>query len=45
MYLYEAPQIKNPLVFGDWPFYIINWEVIILVLFYLTYLIFTRKRI
>ena len=45
MYLYEVPQIKNPLVFGDWPFYIINWEVIILVLFYLTYLIFTRKRI
>ena len=45
MYLYEVPQIKNPLVFGDWPFYIINWEIIILVLFYLTYLIFTKKRI
>jgi len=45
MYLYEAPQIKNPLVFGDWPYYIINWEIIIIVLFYLTYLIFTRKKI
>jgi hypothetical integral membrane protein (TIGR02206 family) len=45
MYLYEAPNIKNPLVFGDWPFYIINWEIIIIVLFYLTYLIFTRKKI
>ena len=22
MYLYEAPNIKNPLVFGDWPYYI-----------------------
>ena len=45
MYLYEAPQIKNPLVFGDWPYYIINWEIIIIVLFYVTYLIFTRKKI
>jgi len=43
MYLYEAPQIKNPLVFGDWPYYIFNWEVIIIVLFYLTYLMFSRK--
>ena len=45
MYLYEAPNIKNPLVFGDWPNYIVNWEVIIIVLFYLTYFIFTRKKI
>ena len=45
MYLYEAPNIKNPLVFGDWPYYIINWEIIIIVLFYLTYFIFTRKKI
>jgi len=45
MYLYESPKINNPLVFGDWPYYIINWEVIVIVLFYLTYLIFTRKKI
>ena len=45
MYLHEAPNIKNPLVFGDWPYYIINWEIIIIILFYLTYLIFTRKKI
>jgi len=32
-------------VFGDWPYYILNWEVIVLVLFYITYLIFTRKKI
>lgn len=45
MYLYESPKINNPLVFGDWPFYILNWEIIVLILFYFTYLIFTRKKI
>ena len=45
MYLAEAPNIKNPLVFGDWPFYILNWEFFILILFYLTYVLFTRKKV
>jgi len=45
MYLAEAPNIKNPLVFGDWPFYILNWEFIILILFYITYVLFTRKKV
>lgn len=45
MYLAEAPNIKNPLVFGDWPFYILNWEFIILILFYITYVLFTRQKI
>ena len=45
MYLAESPKIDNPLVFGDWPYNILNWEVIVLVLFYITYLIFTRKKI
>ena len=45
MYLAESPKIDNPLVFGDWPYYILNLEVIVLVLFYITYLIFTRKKI
>jgi hypothetical integral membrane protein (TIGR02206 family) len=45
MYLSESPKIDNPLVFGDWPFYIVNWEIIVLILFYFTYLIFTRKKI
>ena len=45
MYLAESPKIDNPLVFGDWPYYILNWEFIVLVLFYITYLIFTRKKI
>ena len=37
MYLGEAPNIKNPLVFGEWPFYILNWEFFILILFFLTF--------
>ena len=45
MYLREAPDIKNPLVFGEWPYYIINWELFILVLFYLTYLFFKKQKI
>ena len=45
MYLAEAPNIKNPLVFGDWPFYILNWEFIILILFYITYVLFTQKKV
>ena len=44
MYLREAPDIKNPLVFGEWPYYIINWELFILVLFYLTYLFFKKQK-
>ena len=44
MYLVEAPDIKNPLIFGEWPFYIINWEFFILILFYFSYLFFTRKK-
>ena len=43
-YLAEAPNIKNPLVYGDWPFYIINWEFIILILFYITYVIFSKQK-
>jgi hypothetical integral membrane protein (TIGR02206 family) len=45
MYLAEAPNIKNPLVFGDWPYYILNWEFFILILFYLSYVLFTRKKV
>ena len=40
MYLSEAPNIKNPLVFGEWPFYILNWEFFILVLFFITFKFF-----
>jgi hypothetical integral membrane protein (TIGR02206 family) len=45
MYLAEAPNIKNPLVFGEWPFYILNWEFFIIILFYLTYVVSMRKKV
>lgn len=45
MYLAEAPNIKNLLVYGDWPFYIVNWEFIIIILFYLTYVIFSKQKV
>lgn len=45
MYLAEAPNIKNPMVYGDWPFYIVNWEFIIIILFYLTYVIFSKQKV
>lgn len=44
MYLREAPDIKNPLVFGEWPYYIINWELFILILFYSTYLFLKKQK-
>ncbi|MGB1370576.1 MAG: TIGR02206 family membrane protein [Flavobacteriaceae bacterium] len=38
MYLAEPPQVKNPLVIGEWPYYVLWFEVfmivLLLVLFY-----------
>lgn len=40
MYLAEPPQVKNPLVIGEWPYYVLWFEVflvpLLLFLFYLS---------
>ena len=40
MYLRKAPNVNNPLLFGDWPYYIINCIAIGFVLMLITFLIF-----
>jgi uncharacterized membrane protein YwaF len=30
MYLAEPPQVNNPLVIGEWPFYLLWFEIFIL---------------
>ena len=45
MYVNKPPKVDNPLIIGEWPIYIINLEVIILLLFAFTYFIFTKNSI
>ena len=43
MYLAYAPNVSNPLIIGDWPYYILFWEIIIVILTYILYVISTGK--
>ena len=43
MYLAYPPNVNNPLILGEWPYYIIYWEFIIVIFTYTTYVISTRK--
>lgn len=45
MYLARKPDVYNPLVIGEWPYYIVFWEIILVVLTYLLYRMSTGKRI
>ena len=45
MYLAYPPGVNNPLIIGEWPYYIIYWEFIILIFTYTTYVITKRKKI
>ena len=40
MYLRQKPLADNPFVIGDWPYYIIGFELLAIVHFYLVYLPF-----
>lgn len=33
MYLMERPPTDNPLVFGEWPWYILNVEIVAVIIF------------
>ena len=35
----------NPLIIGEWPYYILFWEVIVLMFTYSLYVISTRKKV
>ena len=40
MYLREVPNVNNPLVFGEWPWYIINLAFIGLIMMIIAYIPF-----
>ena len=40
MYLTSPPIVENPLIIGDWPWYILSFEVLALVHFLFLYLLF-----
>ena len=48
MYLAEPPKVNNPLIIGEWPYYVIWFEVfvvlLLLILFYLSKISFRKSR-
>ncbi len=45
MYLAYVPDVSNPLIIGNWPYYILFWEIILVILTYILYVISTGERI
>ena len=45
MYLAYPPNVNNPLIIGEWPYYVIYWEFIIVIFTYTTYVISTRRKV
>ena len=45
MYVNAPPKVDNPLVIGDWPYYILLWEIFILIIAYMVYSISRRKLV
>ena len=43
MYLAEPPQVNNPLVIGQWPYYLLWFEVFIVVLMFIFYKLSTLR--
>ena len=40
MYLKEPPAVNHPLVSGDWPYYLVNLEFVVLILLFFTFSLF-----
>ena len=45
MYVNAAPEVNNPLVIGEWPYYLLFWEPLVMIIAYLIYAISRRKII
>ena len=45
MYLAYPPNVNNPLIIGEWPYYVIYWEFIIVIFTYTTYVISTKRKV
>ena len=44
MYLSAKPEVNNPFVIGEWPYYILIFEAVALVHFWVFYLPFAKKN-
>ena len=44
MYLSKKPDVNNPLLMGEWPYYILVLEVVALIHFWILYLPFAKKN-
>jgi len=44
MYLRDKPEADNPLIIGNWPWYIVFLEIFLVIHFYIVYLIFFKLR-
>tara|TARA_B110000444_G_C18851524_1_gene606037 strand:+ start:12385 stop:12537 length:153 start_codon:yes stop_codon:yes gene_type:complete len=42
MYVNSPPKVNNLLIIGEWPIYLVNLEIIIILLFFITYCVFTK---
>ena len=45
MYLASPPNVDNPLLIGEWPYYIFFWEIIVIMFTYTLYVVSTKKFI
>tara|TARA_B100000575_G_scaffold146900_1_gene117260 strand:- start:19767 stop:20471 length:705 start_codon:yes stop_codon:yes gene_type:complete len=45
MYVNAPPEVSNPLVIGDWPYYLLIWEPLVIIIAYMIYAISKRKII
>ena len=45
MYVNAPPEVSNPLVIGDWPYYLLIWEPLVIIIAYMIYAISRRKII
>ena len=45
MYVNAAPEVNNPLVIGEWPYYLLIWEPLVMIIAYLIYALSRRKII
>ena len=43
MYVNDAPEVSNPLVIGEWPYYLLIWEPLVMIIAYLIYAVSKRK--
>lgn len=45
MFVNSPPEVNNPFVIGEWPYYILLWQVFVIIFAYMIYTISRRKLI